>query len=236
MKKLLLYGLVVILFNSCSKKHSSVEGITATGFVFLHNEFGQYLPNNSGVTISTVKGPYANSDSAGQFTLINCPNSVTTVIYSKPGYGTHSYPASQNALLLPSINLYQLPTTIITGLQAANNFNPIYIKATIQPASTAAEPRSAAIFLGKDSTVSPTNNIGSYYAGKITGGTISETITLDVSSATNTNNLKTVYLVAYGVAYDSLYTQQNMYLGVQNYTYPAIGNIPSNVVKVTLTP
>ncbi len=246
MKKLFAMCLIISLLSACKKKDQNTPTETLEGYVFLHNEFGQYQQNNAGVTISVVNGPTATSDSSGKFTIPNSPinNSYSnlptdyTITYSKSGYGACStiYIDSSH---LASIDLYAIPTTIVTGLKAkVIDFNngTITVTVTISPPGAVNQPRSVVLFWGSDSTVSSTNYEELYYLGEITSDTL-------VTTSYTLSYVDPTYIVAYGVACNSgflplnlnnnqLPLNQNLNQNPLLTEYPAINPNHSVVVKV----
>jgi|GEM_PF-2086056 len=243
MRKLALFSLVVVLFISC-KKTTIAELPVATmdleGFVFLHNEFGQYQKSNAGVTVSLDNTSYSTTtDSLGKYVIKQIPAKYYDITFSKSGYGTYKqheyYTDSLNGKTYQrsSLDLYVTPTSVITNLAAHIDQNNVVITGTISPAGSRTERRGVVLF----STILP--NVSS------TNYTKSQAVVFFVDSSSFSFQFPasdffsppdTNYFVAYGIAANPIGGSVTPYYDFTNQvTIPsALSPVYSNITSIVL--
>ena len=236
-KRLILLCLVIIFLNSCTKKsNTTVQEYPALpqnveGFVFLHNEFGQFQQSNAGVTVYLDSTSFtATTDTAGKFTLPNVPAGNYTITYSKSGYGT--YKSSYSDFLggetyqLPTTNLYAMPTTTVTGLatqpDTINNNSFIKVSGKLNPPGSVAEPRNIILFAGSYASVSPNN-----YTQSVITTSYDTSFSIILNAYPYFSAGQTIYYVVYGISGSSTYKDN----ATGKMVFSAMGATPSNVTS-----
>lgn len=212
-----------------------------TGAVKLRSEFGILESDYSGVTVSVDPTAQTTTTAAdGTYRLSSVEAGTYQPTFSKAGYGTmRFYGFTHIGVPTPSyINttLTRVSITVASALTASVSDGNLILTALASPVMplNSTRFRYVRIFYAKNSNVSSTNYLESFYATAEQGGSGKATTIIPISILKEVIGLEsgtTLYFVAHGssaseLPYYSPSTRSNV--------YPALNPTPTSVVSVVL--
>lgn len=174
MKKILFCLSIFILpslFLGCNDDDDNNEPSLKTGVITgqlkLFDEFGNAMPSNSNVTISTQTSEIGVSNASGIYQVTQLATGIYNLTYAKDGYGTYKkfniqVNAGSNGTTLNGVdNIGALSTTIISNLTAfLNPLDSTYsFGCSLAPTPDASHPRAFRLFFAKTSDVNSQNQL-----------------------------------------------------------------------------
>lgn len=237
--------LVISLFMAACSDDEDPDPVQTggiTGQVRLTDEFGNDLPDHSGMKISATAQLFGFSEAGGTYDLVNLPPGKYNLAYEKAGFGTYrrfgiDVVAGTLPTVLSGINyLGQKSTTVISGLSISyNSADSTYsISCSIAPVPSVAGPRAFRLFFGKNTGVSPgdyTYSPANTWVATTATGTITG-FHRDQFYSNGFSPGETVYAVAIG---ESIRTNTYTDPVTQEKVFPNLNSsAPSNTVQFVL--
>jgi hypothetical protein len=218
---------------------------TWSGFVYLYDEFGAPLANDSNITVIAL--PTANQEitgDAGSYAFTTLSTGVYSLQYLGTGFGTYEMANVEfvggGTVNIPAVRLSKASVGIITNLALTANAagDTVFATGTIT-APPSGVARYVRLFYSNANTVGSNPTLWTVtgpIAGKpyaVTSAAFSIVITgQDLQALRNSFPAGTaVYAIAYGESYyENSYTDPN----TGHPIFPNVCSVPSNVVTFTM--
>jgi hypothetical protein len=214
-----------------------------TGFVILHDEYGNDLSDHAGVLIQVSGTNHsATTDVDGKWTIWGLTTGTYDLIFSKQGFGTHTEPSFQfvggGTKYTYTDYLSQLPSYHVTSIALDSiDSNYIHISATLSAPGMAGEYRDLVFFIGLTPAVDCstanylTVDVDSYHDAGL--DSVSADLWLHSSKLEKQNSGTTIYIVAYGCSHP-YYFGYHTDVNTGKYVYTCLSSVPSNTLPVIL--
>ena len=234
----------VLLFN-CKGPAGDVGPVLIgklTGYVNVYDEYGNRLPDRSGVTVTVDgTGKSAISDAKGKYEIADLSTNTYNIIVSKPSFTNDTIKSvafvGGNVAAILNVFIGQTPTFKATNLTAGINNGYVQLSAV----SSAAASKFPSYYGGFIAYFGNTNNVSNknyLYSSTLPFSFLAPNPNFTLSTGYNTSDLKTYGFTSGSTAYIVVYPINlrgaSYYNPATNsYEYTAIGT-PSNVVTVTI--
>jgi hypothetical protein len=242
---LVVAGIAAAVLSACRGPSGPALTGTWSGFVYLYDEFGAPLANDSNVTVIAL--PTANQEitgDAGAYAFSTLSTGVYTLQYLATGFGTYAMQNVQyvggGTVNIPNVQLSRASVGIITNFALTFNAAADTVFATGDiTAPPLGVARYVRLFYSNANTVGSNVTLwtvtgplaGRPYA--VTGSPFRITITgQDLQALRNNFPVGSpVYAIAYGESYyENSYTDQTTGRPV----FPNVCSVSSNVVNFTM--
>ena len=214
----IMIPIVALLLSSCGKRDNhdiltAAAPITGTmvGYVDLYDQYGDYLSNASGITVTLPSGQSTMTDANGKYILSGIPIGYYNILFTKTGFGTAESTSQQ---ILGSDTLFitgrkqmsQIPNFQASSINLGFSKNNVNLVITGTVNTTDPKVRRL-IFFANDSSLVSANPSSYKYTNTVNVLSDSTNYSLSVPLSTlyaaGFGSGSTIYIAAYGSAYQS---------------------------------
>jgi hypothetical protein len=230
--------LIISLINGCKGPEGPAGPILTgdmIGYVILDDNNGNYLKDNSAVTVS-LEGTGNSTTTAqdGRFVLSGVSAGTYNIVFNKSGYGITKIISYQfvggGQVFLDHIYLNQIPQYTISDLTSSFSSGSLVISGKYNGVKPGSLYLSYAIFASSFPGVSsnPADYNFSYTNSTYNSDSTFSSTIYGFPANFGFQSGQTVYFIAYaGVGYE-----QYIDLATGKYFFPALNPTPSNVISV----